>query len=111
MLDGRDLRNSHVTVRFVPLYDDDYTLVEEIKQILEQCTGWPVEINGTNNSTIKPSDKFRVIFESSFLQTFSEVASAFREGELIKGQIGFRSAERVDHEHLIVDVPPRAIKP
>ena len=64
-LDGRDLQNVRVTVRFAPPYDDDYFLAEEIKKILEQYTGWPVEIDGTNNPLIRPSDEFRVVFESS----------------------------------------------
>ena len=109
-LDGHDLQNIRVTVRFTPPYDDDYTLAEEMKKILCQYTGWPVEIDGTNNPLIKPNDEFRVIFESSYRNTFRDVESAFREGELIKGGVGFRSAERDDHEHLIVEVPPRVVK-
>ena len=109
--DGHDSQDVHVTIRFTPPYDEDYALAKEIAAILRKYPGWPVKIDGGNDPLIEPSDTCRAIFDASFkTPSFEEVAAAFQEGELIKGPVGFRSAERDDHEHLIVEVPPRVVK-
>ena len=109
--DGHDSQDIRVTIRFTPPYDEDYALAKEIAAILRQYPGWPVKIDGGNDPLIEPSGTSRAIFDASFkAPSFQEVAAAFQAGELIKGPVGFRSADRDDHEHLIVEVPPRVVK-
>ena len=110
-LDGHDKKDVRVTIRFAPPYDEDYTLVKEIAAIVHRYLRWPVNIDGTNNPLIEPSITFRVRFDASFMApSFEEVAAAFQEGELINGKVGFKTSNRDDDEHLIIEVAPRLVK-
>ena len=110
-LQGHDVQDVRATIRFAPPYGEDYTLAKAIEAILRQYPGWQVTIDGKNDPLILPSGTCRVIFEASFKAAyFEEVAAAFQEGELIEGSVGFRTANRDDPEHLIVEVAPRLVK-
>ena len=92
-LNGHDVQDVRATIRFAPPYGNDYTLANEIALIIRTYPGWQVKIDGTNDPLIEPSDKYRVVFDASFRSAYlNEVALAFQEGELIEGNVGFRTS-------------------
>ena len=100
------VKDIRVTVRFAEYKDVD--LATEIKTIIEKCTQWPVEIDGSNNPTIMPEKDFKIVFDVGPLDSFSEIAWAFSYGELVNATIGKTiNVQRFDDkEHLIVNVLP-----
>jgi len=94
----------HVTIRFAAY--DDWALVQQIGEIIKTHTQWPVEVDGSNNPTIRPDDKYKVIFESGLTGTFNEVAAAFVAGELLPCTVGWRATDRAELEHLVIEVTP-----
>ncbi len=101
----QSVKDIRVTVRFAEYKDVD--LVNQIKTIIENCTQWPVVIDGSNKPTIMPDKDFKVVFDIGPWQTFEEVAWAFSYGELVKGKIASTATQRFDEdEHLIVNVLP-----
>ena len=93
-------------VRFA-IYDD-YDLATRIKATIQQNMQWPVELDGTNNPTIKPSADFKVIFESDLRATFDEIAKVFISGNLLNNvSIGIRHIDILEDKHrLVVEVAP-----
>ena len=101
----QSVKDCRVTVRFAEYKDLD--LATEIKTIIEKCTQWPVEIDGSNRPTIMPDKAFKVLFDVGPWEGFNEVAWSFSYGELVKGKIGQTETQRFeDREHLIVNVLP-----
>ena len=99
------LKDIQVTVRFAEYKDFD--LAKEIATIINKCTQWHVEVDGSNKPTIIPCEDFKVVFNIGPLRTFEDVAWAFNYGELVKGKIGWNTTEGLDGgEHLIVNVIP-----
>jgi hypothetical protein len=95
-----------VTVRFASY--DDYEIAQRLEAILKEHTGWPITLVNHTNPAMRPDKRFKVIFESGLFGTFDEAAWAFTEGNLLECEVGRRSADRVDHEHLIIEVLPSA---
>ena len=94
-----------MTVRFAEYKDFD--LAKEIATIINKCTQWHVEVDGSNKPTIIPCEDFKVVFNIGPLRTFENVAWAFNYGELVKSKIGWNTTEGLDGgEHLIVNVIP-----
>ena len=99
------LKDIQVTVRFAEYKDFDRA--KEIATIINKCTQWHVEVDGSNKPTIIPCEDFKVVFNIGPLRTFENVAWAFNYGELVKGKIGWNTTEGLDGgEHLIVNVIP-----
>lgn len=95
----------HVTIRFANYADFD--LVQKIEATMkEYASDWPLVVDGSNAPVIRPSDEFKVIFESGINQAFDGIAAAFVDGALLGDyRLGRRSADRNDN-HLVVEVLP-----
>ncbi len=95
-----------VTIRFVGYASTDFGLAKQIESILKEHTQWNLALDGGNNPALRPSNEFKVIFESSVMGSFREVAAAFSDGRLIDAAIGVRDhPNRFDHD-LVIEVLP-----
>jgi hypothetical protein len=98
-----------VTIRFVGYSSGDFGLAKKIETILKQHTKWKINMDGSNNPALIPSNEFKVIFESAISGGFHELASAFAEGQLIDAVVGQRAnGNRYDFTDLVIEVLPTA---
>jgi hypothetical protein len=99
-----------VTVRFAHSgsYGGDYDIAKKIEKILNECTRWEVNIDGSNTPTLDPAGEHKVLFDSSWSQSFDRIGAAFRSGELLgEGiSVAWSTSDRNDHHHLIIKVLP-----
>jgi len=93
-----------VTVRFADYFD--YRLALQIIAILQEHAGWTAELDQSNKPVLKPSEEFKVVFESGISQAFDEIAYAFGQGAFLGDvSVGRRTADRHDN-HLVIEVLP-----
>ena len=88
---------------------DDFDLATLIKAIIEQTMQWEVELDGTNNPTIRPEFDHKVLFESDLRATFDEIAEVFISGHLLDNvRVGIRHRHDVlpGRHGLVVEVAP-----
>jgi len=63
-----------------------------------------VTLDQSNKPVLRPSDQFKVVFESPITGGFDELASIFEDGQLITEATAIRTANRDDLAHLVIEI-------
>ena len=102
-----DVTDNVAVVRFATY--DDFDLATQIQAFIQQTMQWEVELDGTNNPSIRPDYDYKVLFESDHRATFHEIAEVFISGHLldnVRVGIRLRGAVVPDTRRLVVEVAP-----
>lgn len=93
-----------VTIRTVQY--NDWTLVQEIKALLEPR--WPVEIDPSNSPPLMPSDPFKVVLATGDSDRMMRLQALLDsdDGRLLNVRVGLRKRPDYDNKRLVVEILP-----